>query len=156
MGTHKKFTITLNDSFLEKTDIRKNANEGNRSEQIAADLSEYWQLLEHGLGDARRVLTRNQVKLILDALNGTFLNFTYGRQLRMMIFSQPSMLHHEICDHIDLNNAATTWNVDAEKTKIAVESLSPISVLAMIDFVRQFWGQPEPDLEKAVEIFMED
>ena len=152
----KKLTINLPMVVVEQIDRRKAMNEGNRSEQISADLSEYWQILEQGLTEARRELTRNQAKLILDATNGAFLNFTYGNMLKLMIFGEPSGLYQEVADHIELNNADTKWGVDGDATKKAVYGLSPIAVMAMLDFSRRFWADPEADTDEAVEIFKED
>lgn len=90
------------------------------------DLERYYTVLADSL--ARLDLTLGQACLLMDALNGTWMDTSSYR-----------LLWAEVDDSIREENLAGKWSVDGAQLVERLRSLSPGEQMAMVDAAERFW-----------------
>lgn len=98
------------------------------------DLERYYAIVRDEL--RQLPLTRNEVLLVLDAMNG--------------VLVEPPMMYRgavllDVADHIRLNAADEKWDVDGEALIRRLEALSPGTLMAIVDMAERFWSRADED-----------
>lgn len=101
------------------------------------DLARYYALLADELRSLDPPLTVGEACLLMDVLNGTFLDeHTY----RFLVV--------EVSDGITLNQVDRKWDVDGPALVARVAAMSPGQRLALVDAAERFWLHPEQDTDE--------
>lgn len=124
----KNVSVYIHDhinSFLE------NRNE-NRSLVINRDLERLYKLYHRALKSID--LTLNEVWLILDALNSSF-----------MTVDTAGLLWVNIAESIELDGLDKKWDVDGNQLVEKLKNLSPFENMSIIDASERFWNCEDAD-----------
>lgn len=100
------------------------------------DLERYYQVVRDEL--VRAPLTRNEVLLIMDALNGVIIEHAGGYR---------GALIADVVDHIRLNAADAKWVVSAAVLEAKLREMRPGTMMALIDASERFWARASEDAE---------
>lgn len=104
---------------------------------IRRDLARYYAMLRDSRADLARVLTRPEICLVLDALNG-ILHDEHGYRF----------LWAEVADAIRLNALDQKWKVeDPDDLVRRLRALSPGHTMALVDAAEQFWRRCDEDTD---------
>ena len=90
------------------------------------DLGRYYDALALALAQVQ--LTREQALLLIDALNGTFIDLTTAQ-----------MLHYEIADALG-DGLAEKWRTNGPALVETVRAWSLLQRLAVLDAIERWWG----------------
>lgn len=152
----KSTSITLPPAVAEKINQRR-GDDMSVSGQILEDISMLWAVCDLGLKSAKTKLTKSQAMLILDVQNATFFDSSQVGLWIIQGLPFSSGLAHQVSDGITLDGLDKKWEVDKEETTIAVNELSQIEVLGLLDWTKHFWRSKNLGtkgfMEKAVEGF---
>ncbi len=119
-------------------------------ERLVLDLECYWAFLDYGLAGARRVLTRPEASLILDALKDALFE---ASQLPYWLGQGLVLTVSEVATR---GNLWESWAVDEIALLAKLQGLSEVQRLALVDWAHQFWSRSQgPDLEAATQDFPE-
>lgn len=137
MSPVQKFSISLPPKIVDALAIR----EGERSPIIASSLERYFEILRRELTSLR--LSRGEMGMILDVLNGTAFSEPFSMQL----------LDAEIEDALQ-DSYAEKWEIDGPALVHKLRAASFAQKVAVIDAAERWWyrvGRGErPDVAEAL------
>lgn len=131
----KSVSVSMDEKDLAKLDSRVGLH-FSRSARVTEDLSSYWNLLAYGLESAAKKITKNEAMLLLDVLNGVWVN-----DLRLWLCGA---LVHEVYDSMALNRSHEKWKVDKDAMLDKLRGLSELEVLGVLDWAMQTWEHMDP------------
>jgi hypothetical protein len=137
-------SITLYPNHVERLS-RRCGTDGSRSTQIQSDLGLLWGILDIGMSEVHRRLSRKEASLVLDAMNG-FL-WTVEGPLGLMIGSGDPELRSqyvsglvlEVADAIRLNGYDEKWEVDGKELVEKLRRFDRLTTLALVDWCALMW-----------------
>ncbi len=129
-------SVSIPDTTRDRIKNRAGEDQGF-SGQIQDDLALCWGLLDRGLAQARKKLTRAEAKLLLDVQNGTFFD---ASQLSMWIGGG---LAHQVSDGIDLDGLDKKWELDGPSMLDKISALTDLETVAILDWLRWMWRNHE-------------
>ncbi|MFP4453258.1 MAG: hypothetical protein ACLFPI_07815 [Desulfobacterales bacterium] len=143
--SRKTFSFSLPEHLVERLDTRIDKSWGiSRSEALSRDLDTYYSLLEIAVRKVRRMITRNEAYLILDAMNGTVVETGQAAELWM-----GTALQHNIADAIAYDALSQKWDVDKDELLSKLNSLEHFERYALADWSRQMWSLAGSQKENA-------
>jgi hypothetical protein len=120
----KKTSVTLYDNILAQVTER-----GGQSQVINRDLGRYYEAIK----DTRRALAQKfsdkEIGLILDNLNGTLMEETFGVRL----------IYANVEDAITYESIDLKWEVDGDALVAKLKGLSFIENAALADAAERWW-----------------
>jgi hypothetical protein len=140
----KTTTITIDFDLIQALDARRRDGE-TRTARLESDLADYHALLNAGLRQARRRLTRAEASVLLDTQNGAG---------QAPVHWLGKALAHQVEDAIALDHLADKWSVDGPQLIAKLEEIGDMACIALVDWAARAWGD-SGDALKAAEIFGE-
>lgn len=135
MANAKKHSITLYARAADFIRARGEVSPGdNMSAVINASLERYAAVLAAGRRRLMETFEESEMGLIIDALNNP-------------MFRDPksiALISQSIEDAIDMDNAATKWNVDDAALTDKLAGLSYAEQVALVDAIERYWLDDEP------------
>jgi hypothetical protein len=125
-------TITFTKSGPAYLGVRRRAKDayGQTASAVAArDLERYYATLRRARHLIREQFSENELFLICDSLNGTWLEPAEA------IF----WLRHNVADSIALNGFAVKWSVDGPALLAKLDAAAPCTLAALSDMAETFW-----------------
>lgn len=146
MAKAVKISISVDAGLLADLDARTDKYMGgNRSLTVVEAINNYWALLDFGLTLARKSLTENEGRLILDTLNGTWTGgFPGGPEAAR--WAQNALIW-EVSDAISLDGAAEKWSVDGKALVAKLQALDSLARLALADWARRMWADYQDNVK---------
>lgn len=96
------------------------------------DLERYYQVVRDELRQLQ--LTQREVLLVLDAMNGVIVDPPQMYRSTLLL---------DVADHIRLNAADEKWDIDGEGLIRRLESLSPGTLISLVDLAERFWARSD-------------
>lgn len=131
-----KLSITLQDSLMPELDARGET----RSEILSRDLLRYYEALRDARRRLRDQLSDGEVGLILDALNGCWLQDAHT----------VGLIWAEAEDAIRLNRADQKWSVDGPDLVRKLRAMSYAELCALTDAAERWWHRVSDDQGPAI------
>lgn len=132
-------SFSLDPDLVERIEARADQALGlNKSSRLQADLETYYSLLEYGLKQAQRVLTKAEAQAILDIQNSVGVESG-----RVAIYSANGGLEHRIQDAISMDGLAEKWGIDPAAIQAKLEGLRGAPTLALLDWAARMWTRHE-------------
>lgn len=122
-----KISVSLPSELLDEIGLRDDGE--GRSGTIANCLSRYFAALQMARRGLSKLLSDDEVSLILDVLNGVAFHDQYGYQ---MIFA-------EVADGIELNKLDKKWKVNGKSLVAKVQGLNFCESVALADASERWW-----------------
>ncbi len=123
--------------------------EQTRAQVAQRDLGRYYELLQAGLREVRRLgLTEAQISAVCDALNGTLVLWhapagpDQGAEPRMTAESLHGVIALELADADQLAGLGQKWGINVRTLIDRLGELSPLGLWALVDAVERWWHHP--------------
>lgn len=97
---------------------------------VERELERYYALLDRDRGEARVLLSADELGLIVDASNGALHSNPYT------VF----VLHHAIADAVGLDDLDLKWGVDGRPLVEKLEGMSPAALVAVVVAAERYWA----------------
>ena len=104
---------------------------GNISRQVYKDLTWFWSILDIGLRTAATVITRNEARLILDVMNGVFVE-SFEPWIN-------GGFYQEVHDAITLDSLDKKWKINKNLLFKKIKGLDRLEIIAIIDWCFFWW-----------------
>jgi len=85
------------------------------------------------------IFTANELKAIIDILNGTVIDYAYAASIQ-----------HEFEDACTFDGIDKKWELDKDSTLAKMAKLSLPEWIVLYQVAREFWENPEQDLDEYV------
>lgn len=124
----EKLSISVSAATLDEVQKRSKAN---RSAAISGIIEHYTTLMARIKSHLRQVFSDEECGLMLDSLNGVWLE----DDINIML------LVHNISDAIEIDGLDLKWDVDGFELKRKLDGCGPAELYAIADAVQIWWKQ---------------
>lgn len=125
-----KWTISFLPEVAEQIDKRADTT-GERSMRVSRMLDRYFAVLQRCRQDLRKLLSDNEIALILDSLNGVAHYDTYSIQLTWA----------GVSDSIEMDELDRKWEIDGPALVAKLKVLDYAHTVALVDACEMWWNR---------------
>ena len=139
---YKSVNVRLPERAGERLQARAN---GNISRQVYKDLAGFWNILDIGLRSASTSITRNEARLMLDVMNGVFVE-SFEPWIN-------GGFYQAIHDAIIMDNLDEKWEIDKGQLLKKVKNFDSLEIIAIIDWCLVWWSSEGKSQERELRRF---
>lgn len=133
--SYQSINVTKGSKLHRQIENRASDKYGETFNAIAnRDIERFYDLLEMQRRDLIKNFSENELKLILDASNGTLFD---------PVEVSVQNIHIGIEDAIEFDGLDVKWNVEGEQLIKKLSDIDYLTAMALIDFIEYFWHHHE-------------